>query len=357
MKRVLATWIALLPASTAWAWPSFLAETPQIPHPAVVRVIAAETDGASLGSGSLVAVDANHGLVVTNWHVVRDATGPITVVFSNGFRSGAIVLRTDRDWDLAALAIQRPNVQPLLISTEPPRPGDVLTIAGYGSGAYRALSGRCSEYLSPGANFPAELVEVDVPARLGDSGGPILNSKGEVAGVLFGAAGSQLLGGYTMGSYCGRVRYFLAATYGDFRRLSGTQRMLAEAPAPVASPPTTAISMTPMPLLTGGQVTPQPLPQPQPLRPVVAVPPVAAPPLAEPLVPVVGLSPSPTVPLRQSAAPSPPPARPAPVLKPQTVGPVARPLSATDTMKTVLAAIGIIAVCFHGLRLIGAVLG
>src|SRR5438552_2253482 len=65
----------------ALAWPTTLAPTAQVPQPAVVRVIASERDGTSMGSGSLVAVDAIHGLVVTNWHVVRDATGPITVVF------------------------------------------------------------------------------------------------------------------------------------------------------------------------------------------------------------------------------------------------------------------------------------
>jgi S1-C subfamily serine protease len=63
------------------AWLPPLAPAAQTPHPAVVRVIAAEPNGASLGTGALVAVDEAHGLVVTNWHVVRDATGPITVVF------------------------------------------------------------------------------------------------------------------------------------------------------------------------------------------------------------------------------------------------------------------------------------
>ncbi|MCX6637175.1 MAG: hypothetical protein NT090_19130, partial [Acidobacteria bacterium] len=48
------------------------------PNPAVVRLMAPERDGISFGSGALVAVTETHGLVVTNWHVVRDAAGPIT---------------------------------------------------------------------------------------------------------------------------------------------------------------------------------------------------------------------------------------------------------------------------------------
>ena len=51
-------------------------------------------------------------------------------------------------------------------------------------------------------------------------------------------------GGYTMGSYCGRVRLFLAAAYVDFQRLPGNTTMVAQAPAP-QPPPMTAIASHP----------------------------------------------------------------------------------------------------------------
>jgi S1-C subfamily serine protease len=79
-----------------------------------------------------------------------------------------------------------------------------LTIAGYGSGDYRAAAGRCTQYVAPDSNQPFEMVELDTAARQGDSGGPIFNSRGELAGVLFGTGH-----GTTSGSYCGRVRGFL----------------------------------------------------------------------------------------------------------------------------------------------------
>ena len=213
-------------------------------HPAVVRVIAAERNGVrSYGSGVLVATSDEHGLVVTNWHVVFEATGPITVVFADGFRSGATVLRTDRDWDLAALAIWRPAVEPIPLAAVAPRRGEPLTIAGYGSdGRYRAVTGRCTQYNPPNLRLPAELVELSATARQGDSGGPILNSRGELAGVLFGSGR-----GYTMGSYCGRVREFLGTITDDFRRMPDDGTMIARrlppapqqraAPAPVATIP------------------------------------------------------------------------------------------------------------------------
>ncbi len=186
----------------------------QTPHPAVARVIAVDRNSMSLGSGTLVDANDQYGLVITNWHVVRDAVGPIEVLFPDGFHSLAQVVRTDREWDLAALLIWKPPVQPVPISSTAPRPGDPLAIAGYGSGNYLMQSGLCTEYLAPAPGRPLEIVELSAAARHGDSGGPILNSRGELAGVLFGEGG-----GRTDGSYCGRVHKFLELCAVDLQRL------------------------------------------------------------------------------------------------------------------------------------------
>jgi S1-C subfamily serine protease len=305
--------IVLGAASPAPGWPAPFTP-PQTPHPAVVRVIVPERGGASLGSGSLVAVDATHGLVITNWHVVRDVAGPITVVFPDGFRSSATLLRVDHDWDLAALAIARPNVQPIALSATAPRPGETLTIAGYGSGSYRAAAGRCTEYVSPGGSHPYEMVEVSTGARFGDSGGPILNQRGELAGVLFGSAL-----GRTTGSYCGRVRNFLVSVSDDFRRVPSSPTMIAQQP-----PPPTAPQSAPPAALVDKKAEPASLPTP----PLVAVTPA-------PVAPVVASAPAP------AAVAAPLPALP----------------SRGDQIKTILAAIGVIAILFHAIRLLGAAAG
>ena len=295
---------------------------PASPHPAVVRVAAPESDGAAYGSGALVAVNESSGLVLTNWHVVRDAAGPIVVYFPDGFHSVAYLLRTDRDWDLAALAIRRPNVQPIPLAAQAPRPGDLLTIAGYGSGAYRTATGQCTQYLSPGAQLPFEILELSAPARNGDSGGPIFNSRGQLAGILFGSAF-----GRTSGSYCGRLRWFLALVDADFRRISA-QALLAQQSRRQA-PQTAAISASP--LQTREEqgvraVATQTASQPQMLP--------------APLVPV-------TLPNGQ------------PSVAPATIVPTppANVPSTTDQVKTILAAIGAIAVLYHVLRLLGKAVG
>lgn len=187
-----------------------LAES-NVPHPAVARIIVPERDGTAFGSGTLVDVRDRYGLVVTNHHVVGQAAGSIEVVFPNGFRSQARSLRMDSEWDLAALVIWRPEgITPVTMAARAPQPGDVLTICGYGQGQYRSITGRCTDYYAPSIGMPRELVELDVEARQGDSGGPIFNSQNELAGVLFGAGQ-----GTTLGSFGGRVKGFLATVAPD----------------------------------------------------------------------------------------------------------------------------------------------
>lgn len=182
----------------------------QTPHPAVVRIVAAEQGGASLGSG--VLVDRNHeqGLVLTNWHVVRDTRSAVLVQFPDGLQAAGNVVRWDEAWDLAAVVIWKPTAMPIPLAVTPPAPGDSLTIAGYGRGPYRAQTGRCTEYLSPAEGYPREFVELSVGARQGDSGGPILNERGELAGVLFGQTS-----GRTIGACSTRLRAFLASVGSD----------------------------------------------------------------------------------------------------------------------------------------------
>ena len=83
--------------------------------------------------------------------------------------------------------------------------------------------GQCTQYVSPGGNNPFEMIELSAPARNGDSGGPILNDRGEIAGVLFGSAYGQ-----TTGSYCGRLRYFLSSAADDLQRLPAQPAAIAQ---------------------------------------------------------------------------------------------------------------------------------
>jgi len=219
---LVAVWLAVAPptAHGQWWWPQprasgaapwqpelfsdYLASG-QPPHPAVPRIVAAERDGASLGSGVLVDANGAQGLVLTNWHVVRDTRSAVLVQFPDGFQSAGTVIQQDETWDLAVIVVWRPPAAPVPLADTPPAIGEPLTIAGWGRGTFRAQTGPCTQYLSPGSGQPQELVELWATARQGDSGGPILDARGRLAGVLFGQNE-----GRTIGSCCTRLRAILA---------------------------------------------------------------------------------------------------------------------------------------------------
>ena len=304
-----------------------IAAAGQRPHPAVARITAEDRVGLSHGSGALVSVNGEHGLVVTNWHVVRDAVGPITVNFPGGFRSAAKVMKVDKDWDLAALAIWKPEgIEPIPMSPRAPRRGEALTIAGWGSGSYREATGRCTNYVSPAGNFPAEMIELSTAARNGDSGGPILNARGELAGVLFGSGW-----GTTNGSYCGRVRWFLASIEPQFRHLpSGRQdAMIADSRKPN---------------------------KPEKPKPIAAIEAVAeCPGEARQVIRDLPSEIDPIPPLPQQGQATDPAVTAA---MPDGAAPAAPQIIATgptraDQIKTILAGIGVLFLLFHAMRLLG----
>ncbi len=243
-------------APTQRRQPAIAARSDVTPHPAVCRIITPERDGVAYGSGTLIAVEGEYGLVVTNWHVVSEAADSVTVTFPDGFQSGARVLDTDKDWDLAALLIWKPNASPVKIARDTPQRNDLLKIAGYGSGRYRELIGRCTQYVSPGMDLPFEMVELTGEARQGDSGGPIFNEHGELAGVLFGAGE-----GTTAGSYAGRVSQFLTSV---IRNTPDPEKELIAAveTEPATPPQIASVPETRSDLATGGehQVNVAPLP-------------------------------------------------------------------------------------------------
>jgi len=177
------------------------------PHPAIVRIIAFDKGGRTpvFGSGTYISSSGQYGIVITNWHVVRDSVGLVQVHFPNSFASYSAIISHDPVWDLTILMIFKPEGVPMVpIAKTAPKIDEPLWIAGYGSGNYRLVGGRCTQYVTPEIGLKNEFVEVSVEARQGDSGGPIFNQKGELAGVLFGSDNRS-----TAGSFCGRVKLFL----------------------------------------------------------------------------------------------------------------------------------------------------
>jgi len=190
--------------------------------PYVVRIIAFDSSGQSFGTGSYIGTYGEYGVILTNWHVVSLTSGLVHVHFPSGFSSFGARISGDEKWDLALIVISKPpqSVPMLTIAQTPAKKDEPLWIVGWGSGSYRIAGGHCVRYMArekptDGSDPLFEIIEVSVSARKGDSGGPILNQKGELAGVLFG---SDMIR-HTAGSYSGRVNQFLVKTQNEMAGL------------------------------------------------------------------------------------------------------------------------------------------
>jgi hypothetical protein len=203
-------------------------------HAAIARVINATGGARSLGSGALVYNDGEYGVVVTCAHLFREGAGELTAWFPDGAAFGGRLLGLDPTWDLAALLIAAPTARPIAIARDAPRPGDSLTSCGYGSdGRLWCNRGAALQYVVVGGAPSAETLELSGMARQGDSGGPIFNTRAELAGVLHGTNGEVVVG-----TYCGRVRRFLSSVWPRFATTPGDSRSAPSGPpAPGALAP------------------------------------------------------------------------------------------------------------------------
>lgn len=182
-------------------------------RPAVVRMEAHERASSSLGTGTCLATTGSQSLIISAWHVIRDANGGITVKFPNVneiyFVNKDIV--SNKDWDVALLVIPKGNMPTIRLANSIPDVGMPLIIAGYGSGMYRETTGLVKHFYSPVGNYPTDIVAIDVAARPGDSGGGMFYLDGTLAGVLFG---SDSLGAH--GTHCMRVRWFIQTSLNKY---------------------------------------------------------------------------------------------------------------------------------------------
>jgi len=204
----------------------------QVDGRAIARVANQLGGASSLGTGTLVEVQASRGVVLTCAHLFREGMGTLTVHFAGGQVSAARLLRIDAAADLAALEVAAPPVRPIEIADRSPQPGEPLVSCGLGSdGRLWCNRGHALGYVTVLGRQGTETLELSGSARQGDSGGPVFDGEHRLVGVIFGTNGQVV-----DATYCGRVRKFLA---GLCPRLGGRKRGSA------AKPPKTIVEPTP----------------------------------------------------------------------------------------------------------------
>jgi len=135
--------------------------------------------GEGHGSGFLISKD---GYVMTDQHVVGSADR-VKVRWADGIETLGEVVRTDRARDVALIKTDPRGRQPLALRTEPMSPGQTV----YAIGA--PLEARFQNTVRRGVVSAYRTIDgfrflqSDVAINPGDSGGPLLDDKGQVVGM------------------------------------------------------------------------------------------------------------------------------------------------------------------------------
>lgn len=149
--------------------------------------ISQEVDG--VGSG--VIVDKN-GYILTNSHVVGDGNAKeITVLLENGDKIPGKALWNDSSIDLAIVKVEAKNLPVATLGdSEKLEVGEIAIAIGNPLGlefqrtvTSGIISGLHRSIQVDRYNVIEDLIQTDASINEGNSGGPLLNSKGEVIGI------------------------------------------------------------------------------------------------------------------------------------------------------------------------------
>lgn len=176
----------------------------QSASPAVVSI----RTNNSAGSGSIID---SRGLVLTNAHVVNSARR-VTVILSDKRQFTGRVLVSSRNPDLALIQLQNVT-QPLptlKLSRDPVQVGQRAFAIGTPFGRF---AGTLTTGIISRIDTDRNLLQTDAALNPGNSGGPLLNSRGEIVGVntaIFTSSSSNSNIGIGFAINVSTVQQFLA---------------------------------------------------------------------------------------------------------------------------------------------------
>ena len=138
------------------------------------------------GQGSGFVLD-KQGLILTNNHVI-DGGQRIEVTLSDKHKYKAETIGVDKNHDLALIKITAPNLVPAVLSDSN---GLVVGQRVYAIGNPFGLNGTMTRGIissirsirGPNNNPIEDAIQTDAAVNPGNSGGPLLNSRGEVIGI------------------------------------------------------------------------------------------------------------------------------------------------------------------------------
>ncbi|MEO5571172.1 MAG: trypsin-like peptidase domain-containing protein [Bacteroidia bacterium] len=142
-------------------------------------VVTVQTDDG-FGSGVIITSD---GYIITNYHVIEGEKS-VLVKLGKEQKIKAEIIKVNKDYDLAMIKINQAGLKALSIAnSDSTGTGDEIFAAGtpldksLGQTVTRGIISGYREW--NGVNF----IQTDVSINAGNSGGPLLNQKGEIIGI------------------------------------------------------------------------------------------------------------------------------------------------------------------------------
>ena len=150
----------------------------------------------AMAAGSGVIVDGDRGFVITNFHVVRNATA-VEVILKDGRKFPAQPVGVAPDLDLAVLKIGAKGLPTLPLGDSGKlEVGDYVVAIGNPFGLGQTVTnGIVSATERPlGQGDSRRFIQTDAPINPGNSGGALINLNGELIGInsaLFSPTSSE----------------------------------------------------------------------------------------------------------------------------------------------------------------------
>jgi Do/DeqQ family serine protease len=176
------------------------------------------------GGGSGVIVDAAHGYVLTNDHVVKGSSN-IEVTTKDNRRFKAQMIGRDQATDIALLRIKAENLIEIpLGDSDKLEVGDFVLAIGNPFGLGQAVtSGIISALGRTGLGFEGyeDFIQTDAAINPGNSGGALVTLDGRLAGIntaMFSATGGSLGIGFAVPTNMARLVMAQLISNGEVKR-------------------------------------------------------------------------------------------------------------------------------------------
>ena len=135
-----------------------------------------------LGSGVIISQD---GLLVTNWHVIRNAD-QVVVQLADGREAQPRFVGADPETELALLRVDLPDLPTIRLGrSDTLAIGDVVLAIGNPYGLSQSVTSGIVSATGRGIGLTIfeNFIQTDAAINIGNSGGALVNTRGELIGI------------------------------------------------------------------------------------------------------------------------------------------------------------------------------